>query len=107
MARFTLDLISLPYDGVQTFADPTTRFLSAIAGGVMFGWAMLIWGVSGQVYDANPEGVRRAVVAGMLGWFVLDGLGSVVSGNHSNVVFNLALMVFAVGPMWRPARAVS
>lgn len=105
LARFTLDVVSLPYDGIQTFVDPTTRFLSAITGGVMFGWAVLIWGLSGQVYDANPEGVRRGVVAGMVGWFVLDGLGSVVSGNASNVGFNLALLLFAVGPMWWPARA--
>jgi hypothetical protein len=103
-ARFTLDLLSLPLDGHQSFAEPTTRFLSALTGGFLLGWGVTIWLLSGIVYDASPEGVRRAVIAGLLSWFVLDSAGSILSGNASNVVFNILVLLLAVGPMWRPAK---
>jgi hypothetical protein len=103
-ARFTLDLLSWPLDGVQTYAEPTTRFLSALTGGFLLGWGVLIWLLSGSVYDAAPEGVRRAVVGGLLSWFVLDSSGSILSGNASNAVFNVIVLLIAVGPMWWPAK---
>ena len=71
-ARLTLDLLSWPLDGMQTFADPDTRFLSALTGGFLLGWGIMILGLRAWVYDAAPEGVRRAVLAGLLAWFVLD-----------------------------------
>jgi hypothetical protein len=104
LARFTLDLLSWPLDGVQTYAEPTTRFLSALTGGFLLGWGVLIWLLSGSVYDAAPEGVRRAVFGGLLSWFVLDSSGSILSGNASNAVFNVIVLLIAVGPMWWPAK---
>jgi hypothetical protein len=101
-ARFMLDMLSWPLDGQQSFAEPTTRFLSALAGGFLLGWGVMIWLFSGSVYDAAPEGVRRAVVSGLLSWFVLDSAGSIASGNASNALFNVIVLLVAVGPMWRP-----
>jgi len=101
-ARFTLDLISWPLDGVQTFAEPTTRFLAALSGGFLLGWGATIWCLSGDVYDAAPEPVRKAVLTGILFWFILDSAGSITSGNASNVFFNIIILLVAVGPMWRP-----
>lgn len=103
-ARWSLDLLSWPLDGAQSFVAPTTQFLAALTGGFLLGWGMLIWGLSGAVYDAAPEGVRRAVLTSLLAWFVLDSLGSVTSGNASNVLFNVLVLLAAVGPLWRPAR---
>ena len=104
-ARLTLDLLSWPIDGATTFASPDTRFLSAVTGGFLLGWGVMIWCLSIWVYDAAPEGVRRTVLTGILAWFVLDSAGSIASGNASNAVFNIAVLVLAVGPLWRPARA--
>ena len=103
-ARFTLDLLSWPLDGSQTYDEPTTRFLSALTGGFLLGWGVMIWCLSGSVYDAAPEGVRKAVLTGILAWFVLDSLGSITSGNAVNVGFNVIVLLVAVGPLWRPAR---
>ena len=104
-ARLTLDILSWPIDGATTFASPDTRFLSAVTGGFLLGWGVMIWCLSTWVYDAAPEGVRRTVLTGILAWFVLDSAGSIASGNASNAVFNIAVLVLAVGPLWRPARA--
>lgn len=103
-ARFTLDLLSWPIDGATTYASPDTRFLSALTGGFLLGWGVMIWCLSNWVYDLAPEPVRRTVLAGVLSWFVLDSAGSIASGNASNALFNVAVLLLAVGPLWRPAR---
>lgn len=104
-ARLTLDILSWPIDGATTFASPDTRFLSALTGGFLLGWGVMIWCLSAWVYDAAPEAVRKTVLASVLSWFVLDSAGSIASGNPQNVVFNLIVLLLAVGPLWRPARA--
>ena len=104
-ARWTLDLLSFPLDGLQTYTDPTTRFLSALTGGFLFGWGVMIWCLRQWVYDVAPEVVRRAVVTGVLAWFILDSAGSIASGTPSNAIFNILVLLLAIGPLWRPARA--
>ncbi len=103
-ARLTLDILSWPMDGLQTFDEPTTRFLSALTGGFLLGWGVLIWQLSTHVYDIAPEAVRRSVVTGLLAWFVLDSAGSITSGNAINAFINVLVLLLAVGPLWRPAR---
>lgn len=103
-ARLTLDLLSWPIDGATTYASPDTRFLSALTGGFLLGWGVMIWCLSVWVYDLAPEGVRRSVLIGVLSWFVLDSSGSIASGNASNALINVLVLLVAVGPLWRPAR---
>lgn len=103
-ARWTLDFLSWPLDGLQTYADPTTHFLSALTGGFLFGWGVMVFCLRQWVYDAAPEGVRKSVLVGVLAWFFLDSAGSWASGNPSNVFFNIVVLLICVGPLWRPAR---
>ncbi len=103
-ARWTIDLLSWPLDGAQTYAHPDTRFLSALTGGFLLGWGVTIWQLQKRVYDVAPEMVRKSVVYGLLAWFALDSAGSIASGNGSNALFNIAVLVVAVGPLWFPAR---
>jgi hypothetical protein len=103
-ARLTLDLLSWPVDGATTYASPDTRFLSALTGGFLLGWGVTLWCLSTWVYDLAPEPVRKAVLAGICSWFVLDSAGSIASGNESNALFNVAVLLIAAGPLWFPAR---
>ena len=102
-ARLTLDAISWPVDGSTTYAHPDTRLLSALTGGFLMGWGVLIWCLRSWVYDKAPEGVRKAVLFGVLARFVFDTSGSIASGNAYNALFNTAILLMAVGPMWLPA----
>jgi hypothetical protein len=104
-ARLTLDILSWPINGATTYADPDTRFLSALAGGFLLGWGVTIWCLSSWVYNLAPEATRRSVVAGLCAWCALDSAGSIASGNASNAAFNVVVLLLAVGPLWRPARA--
>ncbi len=103
-ARLTLDILSWPVDGLTTYDAPDTRFLSALTGGFLLGWGVMIWGLSIWVYDQAPEAVRRTVLIGLLSWFFLDSAGSIASGNPSNAFFNAIVLLLAVGPLWRPAK---
>jgi hypothetical protein len=106
-ARLTLDILSWPIDGVTTYSSPDTRFLSALTGGFLLGWGVMIWCLSSWVYDKAPEAVRRTVLIGILSWFFLDSAGSIASGNTSNAFFNILVLLLAVGPLWHPARELS
>lgn len=103
-ARLTLDILSWPVDGATVWNSPDTRFLSALTGGFLLGWGVMIWGLATRVFDAAPDAVRRTVLTGLLAWFVLDSAGSIASGNASNALFNVLVLLLAVGPLWRPAR---
>ena len=50
LARLSLDILSWPVDGAQSFADPTTRFLSALTGGFLFGWGIMVLCLRQWVY---------------------------------------------------------
>lgn len=104
-ARWTLDFLSWPIDGIQTYEAPTTRFLSALTGGFLTGWGVMVWCLQKWVYDLAPEPVRKAVLAGIVSWFLVDSTGSIASGNASNAVFNVVVLLIAIGPLWRPASA--
>ena len=100
-ARWTLDFLSWPLDGAQQYDAPTTRFLSALTGGFLLGWGVMVLGLRRWVYDLAPEGTRKAVLAGLFAWFVFDSSGSYASGNASNVFFNLIVLLLAIGPLWK------
>jgi hypothetical protein len=104
-ARLTLDILSWPVDGNMTYHDPAVRFLSALTGGFLLGWGVTIWCVGKYLYPIAPEGARKTVVYGLLAWFVLDSGGSALSGNASNMLFDIVVLLIAVGPLWRPASA--
>ena len=103
-ARLTLDLLGWRLDRPSTYDAQDTRFLSAVTGGFLLGWGVMIWCLSRWVYDQAPEGVRRSVLTGLIAWFCLDSAGSIASGTPSNAVMNILVLLFAVGPLWRPAR---
>lgn len=103
-ARLTLDLLSWPIDGLQSYDAPTTQFLSALTGGFLFGWGVCIWFLQRMVYDSAPDGVRKSVLFGLIAWFLLDSAGSIASVNTPNVFFNVIVLLVAVGPLWKPAK---
>ncbi len=102
--RFVLDFSSFPIDNQQNYDAPTTVFLSALLGGILFGWGMMIWLLSEKLYDKAPEEVRRVVLISILCWFVIDNLGSVLSGNLNNAFTNIILLLLLVGPLWKAAK---
>jgi hypothetical protein len=104
-ARLALDLLSWPIDGNMSYQEPTVRFLSALTGGFLLGWGVTIWCLGRYLYPIAPGPARKTLVYGLLSWFMLDSAGSALSGNEPNVLFNVAVLLIAVGPLWKAGSA--
>ena len=104
VTRWSMDLFDWPLDGQTTWAAKETRFLSALAGGFLLGWAVLVWCLRTWVYDLAPDGVRRSVVVSGVAWYLLDSAGSVLAGVPENAITNVVILALAVGPLWWPAK---
>lgn len=104
LARLGLDILTWPIDGFPDYQSEEIRFLSALTGGFLIGWAVTVWTLSTQVYDLAPEAVRKAVVYGVYAWFVVDSFGSITSGQWPNALWNVLILFLVIGPMWRPAQ---
>ena len=103
-ARWGLDLLTWPLDGFPDYGSEEIRFVSALTGGFLIGWGVMVWCLSVWVYDHAPEQVRKALLTGACAWFVFDSTGSILSGHTSNAIFNVLVLLMVIGPMWVPAR---
>lgn len=98
-ASMLLDLVFLPVDGAQQLADPGARLLSAISGGVLIGWGVLIWQLASKLYAREPMLVRGLIITSILSWFVFDSTGSILAGAPLNAVFNVGFLVLFIVPV--------
>ncbi|MEM8523773.1 MAG: hypothetical protein AAGG68_03970 [Bacteroidota bacterium] len=101
--ELVLDLSNWPLDGAENYDAPTSVFLSAILGGVLFGWGIQIWLLS-SLYDKAPEQVRKTVLMSFIAWFLVDSAACILSGNSSNAISNIGLLVVLSGPLWVKAK---
>ena len=97
--RLLLDLVYFPIDGAQTLNAEAARILSAITGGVLAGWAAMIWLVATELYPANPTLGRRIILTSVSIWFVIDSTMSVAAGAPLNAFFNVGFLLIFVLPV--------
>jgi len=88
--RMLFDVLRSPTDGLSTEFDRMDRILNAVLGGVMFGWGVMLT----RILAWPAPTVRHAIREGVVAWWVVDSLGSIVAGLPANVVLNT---VFAAG----------
>ena len=99
--QFLADLMFFPIDGAQNYSAPETRLLSAIGGGVMAGWGVLLWMLSTHVFPNDQALATKLIIPSIFTWFVIDSTGSILAGAPLNAAFNVPfLLVFCV-PLWR------
>jgi hypothetical protein len=100
-AQFLADLIFFPIDGAQRLAAPETRLISAIGGGVMAGWGVLLWMISTNLFPSDSALAAKLITSSLVTWFVIDGAGSIVAGAPLNAVFNVSFLLIFCIPLWR------
>jgi hypothetical protein len=97
-----LDLVYLPLDGAPIPGGPDTRLLSAISGGVLVGWGLMMWLIAATLYAKEPVICRKIILTSIVCWFVVDSSMSIAAGAFLNAFFNVGfLLIFAV-PVWKP-----
>lgn len=99
-----LDLAHQPLDGAQAIVGDAAFLLNAILGGVLVGFGLMIWLVAERVYRNDPALGRGLILTPLIGWFVCDGLGSVIAGAWFNVVLNTVFLAIFVAPLAAPSR---
>ncbi len=100
------DLIFWPLDGQENIAAPETRLLSAIAGGILSGWGLMLWQISARLYPQDPALARTLILSSVGVWFVIDGLGSILAGAPLNAALNVGFLLLFFVPLWRRAQNV-
>jgi hypothetical protein len=99
--QFLADLIFFPIDGAQDISAPETRLMSAIGGGVMAGWGVLLWMLSTQLFPSDQRLAARLIIASIVTWFVIDSAGSIIAGAPLNAAFNVSFLFIFCVPLWR------
>ncbi len=94
-----IDLAYWPFDGKQTYQADETKLLSGIAGGLTVGIGLAVWLVAIEVYSSDPARGRRIILTFMLGWFVVDSVGSILAGAWFNTVLNAGILALVCGPI--------
>lgn len=81
---------------------PTARLVVGITGGSIAGKWLAHWAVVRFGVRARYAWAYRATLAGLVSWFVVDSVSSLVAGAWANVVMVNLVPLLVVGPLaWR------
>ncbi len=100
------DLVYLPGD-LDAPAGDVASFAMGVTGAVIVGWSMtMLMLVRNQSASTLPS-TWRALVVGLLTWFVVDGIVSIAAGATGNLVLNAVFLSLFAPPLiaTRPNRA--
>ncbi|MCP5114828.1 MAG: hypothetical protein GY953_28700 [bacterium] len=88
----TFDLVYLPGE-LQTPAGEVASFAIGATSAVMVeGAAMMLILLASRSTSGLPS-TWRALTAGLLAWFIVDGIVSITAGATGNLVLNVVLLV--------------
>lgn len=99
--QYLADLIFFPIDGAQDLTAPETRLISAIGGGVMAGWGVLLWMLSTRVFPTDQALAAKLIITSIVTWFVIDSTGSILAGAPLNAAINVSFLLIFCVPLWR------
>ncbi|MCP3938225.1 MAG: hypothetical protein GY708_22990 [Actinomycetia bacterium] len=93
------DLLEWPIDdNPGAFTDPSFA-LNAVLGGVMVGWATLMYFVTTRQFEKGNAELAAPMMVSILVWFVVDSTGSVVAGLPGNVILNTGFLAVFLPPL--------
>ena len=98
---FFLDLVHMPLDGAQSLSRDTEEVLTAISAGIFFGFCVLLWQVTTEVYVKDPLLGRRMILSSVVAWFVIDTTGSLIVGAWMNGILNTVFLIALISPVLR------
>jgi hypothetical protein len=102
-----LDLAFWPIDGSPQLASPDARLFAVIAGGLTAGWCLLLGMLFDRAYRTADNGLVRLAVISMVGWFVIDSIGSIAVGAWMNAIMNAAILAGFLVPLLAGSQAFS
>jgi hypothetical protein len=95
--RLFFDVLKWPLDQNPATFSESDRQLSAVLGGVLCGWAWLMYKLSDpQIFNQK---IRVILIQSTIVWFVLDSGGSIISGLPLNAVSNMSFFLILLIPL--------
>ena len=96
---FFLDFVHMPLDGAQNLSRDTEEVLTAISAGIFFGFCVLLWQVTTEVYVKDPLLGRRMILSSVIAWYVIDTTGSLIVGAWMNGILNTVFLIALISPV--------
>ncbi|MCE3009178.1 MAG: hypothetical protein LW875_01030 [Proteobacteria bacterium] len=97
--RLFFDVLTWPVDNFPSTFTDSERQLSAVLGGVLCGWAWLLYKLADPA--VFTEKIRKLMVQSGWVWFILDSGGSILAGLPLNALSNVSFAVILLGPLWK------
>jgi hypothetical protein len=97
--RLFYDVLTWPHDNFPTTFTDSDRQLSAILGGVLCGWAWLLYKIAQP--EVFNERLRKLMVQSTGVWFTLDSGGSILAGLPLNALSNVIFAIVLLVPLWK------
>jgi hypothetical protein len=94
------------------FADLTQaevtfhNLLSAVIGGTMFGWGLMIGLMSYRLMKVPQDWIWSVITISVLAWYVLDTLGSLLASSSLNILLNTTILILALPPIIANRKAI-
>ena len=95
-----MDMVFFPLDGAPGIGDPAARLLLAVTGGVLAGWALMVYLVVTEVVPKDPATGRRLILVSLAAWYIVDSSMSFAAGAPVNVASNTVFLLLFVVPAW-------
>lgn len=92
------DLVFLPAE-LDTPASEAAWFAMGITGAVLMGWAVTMLVLLSSPSVSALAQTWRALTAGLVVWFVVDGIVSITAGAFGNLLLNLGFVVLFAPPL--------
>ena len=107
LTHLFLDIAVWPFDSAQNLNTDEAQLLTAISGGMLFGWGMMFWVVTTDVYATNPKLGGKIILISIISWFIIDSTGSIIAGFGANAVMNISFLLFFSVPVLMHSRATA
>jgi len=87
-ARMLIDLLDWPYGDAAPKLDRSQMWLSSIGAGLVVGISIMLLGIVVPAVEKSDKNTVRITIWAFVGWYIVDGAGSIAAGVASNVFFN-------------------
>jgi hypothetical protein len=91
---FFMDLTTLPLE-----QSAVTKLILGILGSTMMGWAVMIFFVGRYAFTQKNSFLLKAILVGLIIWFIPDTVISVYLEAYFNVIINMIILVAALIPI--------
>jgi hypothetical protein len=95
--RWFYDVLTWPLDSHPATLTVSERQFSAVIGGVICGWALLMYRLSSA--EVFTPAIRSLLVQSVWFWFLVDSIGSLISGLPLNALSNLGFLLILLVPL--------